>query len=1101
MKKHVIYLFLLLAGISFGQELNNYSPVSPTAASLGKFGVFPVNTNLGTTNISVPLYTIKQGDIEIPISLSYNGSSGIRVNEEASWVGLGWTLNAGGAIVRNVKGQPGTADIPDLGSFDFNLTNYNYMLDVAKGHADDEQDEYLFNYSGVSGNFFYNQQQSKFVFKDYKPVKIIASGSGNYTFEALLENGLHLHFGAHERVNKWQDHQLPIRYREYRTASFLTQITSSNKVDNVTFLYDEHTFEKDVEIIGEQVSVSSGTPVTTLPPPSEIRTKAYTSYEKTLRRINFNNGYVLFEYSLDRTDSDSPKLNTIKVYSSSNSIDTLVKQISFTYSYNGRLMLDKVTVNAHMNQPEIYRFEYNSQQLPPRNSKKQDFWGYANANTGGYIHQRNATFYLLDHTGDWLWEHGVGSYSATVGTGNRNADENKMKAGILTKIHYPTGGYTVFEYEANKYYESVSSPIYEGFRKSVSSQGSGQSWCSATGKQTVSFSPAGVPLNAKINVSFSDALGGNGGYESYVSFKGKRYGRTHTDALPYPSTTYNEDITLSQNQNYTLEAWENGVGTNGAAGCPFITASVTWQELTGYSSEVVERLVGGLRIKSITSYDGIRSGFSTKKEFEYGNPKQLIPINHQDYQTLQWTGGFLNTVSSTPSYALNINGGPAVEYKTVTEYNYDHSGKDNGKIVYEYELTPSDRIIGNGAGTGSQFKMFIHPGYYGGTCAGLQVPHAESSVLYTIRTLGYGNFSNYYTKSWASGSLKRQKYYKRNANDTYTKVRDIEHLYSERNETTLLKNYIYAVQPWATQTQMFDIDLPCNNYNATFMYNRGYISLGKKLLTTTKETTYDTNGQNPVVSEKTFNYNHPNHFLTESTVKNSFGDVMSTKTFYPNSRNSLADLSIDDKNTYAQLEQQYRIATPVQTEAYKGSTLLSTQRTLFKQGTVANSYFPKSIQVAKGAITTANPLTDRILYYNYDTKGNPIEISKADGAHIVYIWGYQQQHPIAKIQNATYAEVSTYVADLQTKSDADTDNCRSVNCKEQILRVALQNLRDSLPNAQVATYTYDPLVGVTSMTDPKGYTMYYEYDSSNRLESVKDADGNLVSENKYHYKK
>lgn len=137
-----------------GQELNTYSPVSPTAASLGKFGIFPVNTNLGTTNISIPLYTIKQGDIELPISLSYNATSGIKVNEEASWVGLGWTLNAGGAIVRNVKGQPGTADIPDLGNFDFNLTNYNYMLNVAKGHADDEQDEYLFNYSGLSGSFF-----------------------------------------------------------------------------------------------------------------------------------------------------------------------------------------------------------------------------------------------------------------------------------------------------------------------------------------------------------------------------------------------------------------------------------------------------------------------------------------------------------------------------------------------------------------------------------------------------------------------------------------------------------------------------------------------------------------------------------------------------------------------------------------------------------------------------------------------------------------------------------------------------------------------------------------------------------------------------------
>jgi len=52
----------------------------------------------------------------------------------------------------------------------------------------------------------------------------------------------------------------------------------------------------------------------------------------------------------------------------------------------------------------------------------------------------------------------------------------------------------------------------------------------------------------------------------------------------------------------------------------------------------------------------------------------------------------------------------------------------------------------------------------------------------------------------------------------------------------------------------------------------------------------------------------------------------------------------------------------------------------------------------------------------------------------------------------------------------------------------------------VTTYTYDPLIGVTSVTDPRGYTMYYEYDEFQRLEFVKDEDGNIYSENQYNYK-
>ena len=52
----------------------------------------------------------------------------------------------------------------------------------------------------------------------------------------------------------------------------------------------------------------------------------------------------------------------------------------------------------------------------------------------------------------------------------------------------------------------------------------------------------------------------------------------------------------------------------------------------------------------------------------------------------------------------------------------------------------------------------------------------------------------------------------------------------------------------------------------------------------------------------------------------------------------------------------------------------------------------------------------------------------------------------------------------------------------------------------VTTYTYKPLVGISSITDPKGYITTYEYDELNRLKFVKDRDGNIISENIYKYK-
>ncbi|WP_438426239.1 PKD domain-containing protein [Aquimarina macrocephali] len=1133
MRTQIIYLFLFLSGIGFGQELNTYSPVSPTAASLGKFGVFPVNTNLGTTNISIPLYTIKQGDIEIPVSLSYNATSGIRVNEEASWVGLGWTLNAGGAIVRNVKGQPGAGDIPNLENVTFDATYNRFFRDVTQRLADSNHDEYIFNYSGNTGKFIYDQNAGKFVFIDYKPVTINATASeGDYTFSAITENGSVLNFDAHEITDNFQDDQSAYTYRKFTTSSYLTKITSANQTDIVTLEYDSHTFNKKREITGDQVSMplSSGNggplPGWKPLPPKPSLPKPYIAHEKTLKRINFKSGYVLFDYSMDRVDSESSKLNHIKIYATINGVDQLIKQITFNYDYYNRsgggyhleyqsllkphyrnsLRLNGVDVYSNTSSPQKYHFEYNTTPLPLRTSSGQDFWGYPNNNTGSYVHKHETDFHFM------IENHKSRAHKAEVGNGDRTPDETKMKAGILKKIIYPTGGYTEFAYEANKYQVLSNVPEYGNERISVSSQGMGSRdgyTCTPTGLETKTFRPQQDNIvEAQLNISFTNALDPNSsnnptlnGSTSYVKFDGKTYQRKGGCSPQYCATSYAVDLTnLSNNFEHTLEAREDGNGALGASPCPSVYASVSWKYLKGHNQETVTHLVGGLRIKTITNYDGVNSNFTSKKEYTYNKPNVLIPVNQGDYKTLHLDTSsprILNIITSYPTYALDVNGGPSAEYTQVTEYNYDYSGKDNGKIVYVYEPTPADRIMDNGV-TGSQFNFFMHPNHLG-SCIEFNIPYNQL-YLGAMQIYGYGNFINYYTKSWASGSLKKQEFYKRNRDNSYTKIKSVENDYTLFDQTSLPINYIHSIDPSGLSVSGGRSGFgPCSAANFSFLYNRGFYSFGKKLLATTKETNYDTNGGNPIVTEKTYNYDHPNYFQTQNTIKNSKGNELKTKTFYPNLRNTLTNLSIDDKNAYGKLEQLHRIAVPIQTETYSDNTILSTQRNLYKPGTITNSYFPKSIQVAKGVITASNPLTDRIQYHKYDAKGNPIEVSKVDGTHIMYIWGYQDTYPIAKIENATYVDTAPYIADLKTKSNADIDHCKEVTCKEQVLRVALQNLREALPNAMVSTYTYDPLIGVTSMTDPQGETAYYQYDEMNRMQYALDNDQHIAQQVRYNY--
>jgi len=113
----------------------------------------------------------------------------------------------------------------------------------------------------------------------------------------------------------------------------------------------------------------------------------------------------------------------------------------------------------------------------------------------------------------------------------------------------------------------------------------------------------------------------------------------------------------------------------------------------------------------------------------------------------------------------------------------------------------------------------------------------------------------------------------------------------------------------------------------------------------------------------------------------------------------------------------------------------------------------------------------------------------------VIVWGYNYSKPIAKIENVTIAVVGQVLvamgesyASLQTKSSGE-------------LLDILKELRDnsSLENSMITSYTYDPMIGMTSVTDPNGVVTTYHYDEFNRLETIRDLDNNVIKQLDYHY--
>jgi hypothetical protein len=192
------------------------------------------------------------------------------------------------------------------------------------------------------------------------------------------------------------------------------------------------------------------------------------------------------------------------------------------------------------------------------------------------------------------------------------------------------------------------------------------------------------------------------------------------------------------------------------------------------------------------------------------------------------------------------------------------------------------------------------------------------------------------------------------------------------------------------------------------------------------------------------------------------------------------------------------ILTPVLEEkTYKSvsgiNTLLTTlQTTYIKSG---NLIVRDSIKASTGS---SNPEV-RLKFDKYDqSTGNILQQSKSDDIKQSYIWGYNNTYPVVKAEGIAYDNIpSSIVANIASHSFSNGTTYSATKNDVAYLKGQLSGLiRDTL---MVTFYTYAPLVGMTSQTDAKGITTYYEYNTLLQLDRVLDDKGNILKEYINHY--
>ena len=182
--------------------LNDVVTPNPTAATLGEYVSTPVSKFTGLPNIGVPIHTVKEGRLTVPVSLNYH-AGGVRVAAPTGLVGLSWTLNAGGAITRTVMGLP---DDDSNGYYrvghSLNPNTISGQIDdIVRGELDGEPDIFSFNFLGYTGKFIFDGSGTSSGIVNIPNSDIIFEpiffGNGPLSgFKAILPSGNKVYFGV-----------------------------------------------------------------------------------------------------------------------------------------------------------------------------------------------------------------------------------------------------------------------------------------------------------------------------------------------------------------------------------------------------------------------------------------------------------------------------------------------------------------------------------------------------------------------------------------------------------------------------------------------------------------------------------------------------------------------------------------------------------------------------------------------------------------------------------------------------------------------------------------------------------------------------------------
>ncbi|WP_184550886.1 hypothetical protein [Mucilaginibacter sp. FT3.2] len=1139
------------------------SPKSPQAAALGQYGDVPVSLYTGVPNIQIPIYEIKVGKFSLPISLSYHASgvkvedypswvgtgwtlnaAGV-INRQQRGVNDEFMIDNYPTYQSQVATILASSVSNSLGYTNTQapLTSSDGMF---QGNYDTESDIFNCMLPGGSSKFYLDVAGNahampanklmiqpvgrilpastarircfnQWVVTDNDGTKYLYGSANNInTFEVVTPESYYTTETLPESIiNSWYLAEIDLTNGQKINFNYETYNYSTVSTGDQTFFWDSRINE----------SAGSGQ-------------FNYLNFTTALRlaNITYPGGKVEFVAGSNRADLPQDKvLDRINIYNEIGSNYNLLKTFKIitnnpanispapltNLSNSFRLNLQGVEMYDNL-QKKIgkYSMTYDPTTTSLPRDAPIDYWGYYRG-TGlpdpvSYFSTTSDTYQKL---------------SAAPG---RPVNSSFTQFDILTQIVYPTGGYSNFTYENNDAIPNdttildfignlISNPVNRTTEYDIPNDASR----AATGfgpEFTVGNTAQGATFQFTLHELSND---GNTCTTLTQCFSNNLW-RKNTDGTW--TNLGGSTVTIEPNTTYKIQiVWHSSY--QGVA-----YAIYTWQEVPVISPATIPTFnVGGLRIKNIQSYDPVTLA-TINKSYEYKTDAggtsgvvaavpvysytfPLIIMGHVDYYKV-------HTNSSKNQSSLFGSSGAEVGYSQVTEYI--GSGGEAGKTVYKY--TSNDTSIPGGYPDGGIAASFVWP-----------FPPANSY-------------------EWRRGNLL-SKYTYVNKNSIYQPVSKIDNTYHFFADSDL--NYQLNTNIKILQNEVNIIGDPVYQFVYQHDYLKYNTSSESYFTASTTTQDFDSQNNTVFTSTSTSNSFDPVSLENSSSASvKSNGDIFTQQIQYIanyNSANAVDDAALGIKNMIFSNQvkapvEQLNIVRNRQTGLsyvtggslffyYKDKPLIKDYYSLKLDTPVLLTAFVKSSINGSGQFVYDSKY-ELNTTSAYNTAYNIDQITKNGIRSTVYQWGYNEQYPVAQAANAKSNDVfydsfeegngnsalndsktghysyngsttpytkalsdldaGSYTLSYWQKSGSTwlliitpvtvTGNSYTITLSEQIDDVRIYPV-----DAQMSTYTYDPLVGITSATDAKNQTTYYEYDGFQRLINIRDKDLNIVKHTDYHY--